>query len=126
MIAKEEEQANTYIKTISKLELRERNMLEKLKKTQTQHAAVAEDLDRINRNLDPTGPLAGLKFGVSGKKSVSIISRASPKKESKKATEVTPQPTPQSQPNTEKINGANYYDRMYGQHQLYDVNSFYR
>lgn len=126
MIAKEEEQASTYIKTISKLEQRERNMLEKLKKTQTQHAAVAEDLDRINRNLDPTGPLLGLKIGATGKKSVSILSRASPKKESKKVTEVTPQPTPQSVPTNEKVNGANYYDRMYGTHNLYDVNNFYR
>ena len=126
MIRKEEEQAENYIKAISKLEQRERNMLDKLKKTQTQHAAVAEDLDRINRNLDPVGPLLTLKNGsVSGKKSVSTLSKATPNRERPTPqVKAEPQPTPQSQ--TANNNAGSYYDRMYGEHKLYNVNDFYR
>ena len=126
MITKEEQQAQNYIKTIAKLEQRERNMLDKLKKTQTQHAAVAEDLERINKNQEPIGPLSMLKGELSARKSFTTLSRATPTRE-RPAPQVKPvQPTPQSQnPNTQKA-GTSYYDRMYGEHQLYNVTDYYR
>ena len=129
MIRKEEDQAELYIKTIAKLESRERNMLEKLKKTQTQHALVAEDLERINRNQDPTGPLSSLKHNMnsSGKKmSVSSQKPVSPRKQTLPKAEP---PVKKEQPPVEN-GGSSYYDRMYGnnygEHQLYSVTDYYR
>lgn len=124
MIKKEEEQAETYIRTISKLEGKERDMLNKLKKTQTQHALVAEDLERINRNQEPTGPLASLKNQINSsdrKHSTASYSRTSPKKDPKPQPPVKKMSPPPAQEIT-----SSYYDRMYGEHQLYNVTDFYR
>ena len=69
-IREEDGRAERYAQAIARLEQREQDMISKLKRTQTQHATFIEDLERINNNQDPTGPLASLRetTTVSGAK----------------------------------------------------------
>ena len=47
---------------IPQLEQQERQMLEKLKNTQTQHQHYVEDLNLISNSKKPTGPLSSVRL----------------------------------------------------------------
>jgi len=60
-IQAEWDNADRYQETIIKLEIKEQDMITRLKNTQTQHASYLEDMERINRNINPKGPLSDLE-----------------------------------------------------------------
>merc|ERR1712232_365507 len=99
-------------------------MINKLKKTQTQHQLVLEDFDRINQNLVPSGPLSTLRESIgSGKKKSPVVA---PKKVESFASPKTRETKP-AQGNALNQSGSsgkgskNYYKH----HKLYDVSDYY-
>jgi len=59
-IEKEEDQTQGYLNHINQLEAKEKELIERLKVTQTQHQLVIDDLERIHENGKATGPLEKL------------------------------------------------------------------
>lgn len=122
-IREEEDKAMQFTKTISKLENKEQVMIEKLKKTQTAHAAFMNDLDRINQNQDPEGPLVDLRESLNinnMRKSWQL--RMSPK------VRVSPKRDMAKKSSPVKLNGqeSGSGKKQYGDQRMYNVGEFYR
>lgn len=118
-IRDEESKASHYTSMIEKLEAKEQDMIDRLRKTQNTHSAFQKDLERINQNQDPEGPLASLKDlgSNSGKKRLF----ASPK------VLVSPKKFDIGRSPTEKREkGSSGKKKQYTSHTLYQVNDFYR
>lgn len=75
-IREEENKTDQYLNQIERLEFKEKELIERLKVTQSQHQMVIDDLERINKNGEASGPLVSLskefeagdfrKFGKKG------------------------------------------------------------
>ena len=58
----QQDHIDSFKNLIPQLEQQERQMLEKLKNTQTQHQHYVEDLNLINNSKRPTGPLSSVRL----------------------------------------------------------------
>ena len=59
-IEREEDQKQGYLNHINQLEAKEKELIERLKITQTQHQLVIDDLEQIHENGQDTGPIVNL------------------------------------------------------------------
>lgn len=80
-IRQEQEKTDSYLMHIEKLEDKERDLIERLKVTQSQHQMVIDDLERIHENGQASGPLVSLSkefeagdFRRFGNKKAGIVS----------------------------------------------------
>lgn len=117
-IKEEETRATVYTNTIVRLEQREKEMINKLKNTQNAHAAFVEDLERINQNQEPNGPLSNLREGLNGSGRKKFLNSPNPKpKITTPKKELVKSPLNKSDSSQKK---------QQTNHQLYAVNDFYR